>query len=71
MDIPAKVYVTCPLAELKQIHGTLIAISPHGYYEVNLTFGSNTHQVLVPISGTTLTAAEPILTPTAGFEFER
>ncbi|MEO6326182.1 MAG: hypothetical protein ABIT01_08640 [Thermoanaerobaculia bacterium] len=71
MDIPMKVWVTCPLAELKQIPGTLIAVSPHGYYELNVTFGANTHAVLLPIDGTTLMAKEPILTPPPGFEVER
>lgn len=71
MDIPTKVYVTCPLSDLKQAPGNLIAISPLGYYELHVTFGSNTHALMVPISGTTLTAVEPLLTPPAGFEVER
>jgi hypothetical protein len=71
MDVPTKVYVTCPLADLKQVAGTLIAISPHGFYEIHIAFGSNTHAVLLPIESTTLTALEPILTPPASFEVER
>ena len=71
MDIPTKVLVTCPTAEMKQIRGTLIAISPQGYYEVNVAFGANTHTVLLPIESTVVTAAEPILTPVPGFEVER
>ncbi len=71
MDVPTKVYVTCPIAELKQIAGTLIAISPHGYYELHVAFGANTHVVLLPIASTTLTAKEPVLSPPAGFELER
>ncbi len=71
MDIPMKVYVTCPLADLKHVPGTLIAVSPQGYYEINITFGANTHAVLLPISETTLTATEPILNPPSSFEVER
>jgi hypothetical protein len=71
MDIPMKVYVTCPLAELKQVPGTLIAVSPHGFYEVNMTFGSNTHVMLLPIGGTLLTAIDPVLSPPSSFELER
>jgi hypothetical protein len=71
MDVPTKVYVTCPMADLKQVAGTLIAISPHGFYEIHIAFGSNTHSVLLPVGGTSLTATEPILTPPAGFEVER
>ena len=71
MDIPMKVYVTCPMAELKQVPGMLISVSPHGFYEVNLMYGANTHLVLVPIEGTALTAQEPVLSPPASFVVER
>ena len=71
MDMPSKVYVTCPAAELKQVAGTLISISPHGFYEIHIPFGSNTHVVLLPIEATTLTLVEPVLSPTPGFEIER
>ena len=71
MDVPTKVYVTCPIADLKQIAGTLVAISPHGFYELHVAYGSNTHVVLLPIESTTLTVAEPVLSPPAGFELER
>jgi hypothetical protein len=49
----------------------LISVSPHGFYEINLTYGANTHLVLVPIEGTTLTAQEPVLSPPSSFEVER
>ncbi len=71
MDIPMKVYVTCPMAELKQVPGTLISVSANGFYEINLNYGSNTHLILVPITGTTLTAQEPVLSPAPSFEVER
>lgn len=71
MDVPMKVYVTCPMAEYKQVPGTLIAVSPHGFYEINLAFGANTHTILLPIDGTTLVAQEPVLNPPSSFEVER
>ena len=71
MDIPTKVYVTCPMSDLKQSPGNLIAVSPHGFYELHMVFGSNTHTLLLPINATALTTVEPILTPPAGFEVER
>jgi hypothetical protein len=71
MDIPMKVYVTCPIAELKQVPGTLIAVSPHGYYEIHVDYGANTHSILVPVSATVLTAIDPILRPPPSFEVER
>ena len=51
MDIPAKIYITCASAELKKQPGTLIAVSPHGFYEVHVQFGSNTHVMLLPGRG--------------------
>ena len=71
MDVPTKVYVTCPMADLKQVSGTLIAISPNGYYELHVAFGSNTHVVFLPIAGTSLTVVEPVLSPPPSFEVER
>ena len=71
MDIPLKVLVTCPTADLKQVRGTLIAASPQGYYEIHVTYGANTHLMLLPIESTVLTAAEPMLTPQPDFVLER
>ena len=71
MDIPAKVYITCPSAELKKQPGTLIAVSANGFYEVHVQFGSNTHAMLLPVTETSVLYAEPVLTPPAGFELER
>ncbi len=71
MDVPTKVYVTCPIADLKKVAGTLIAVSPTGYYELHIAFGSNTHVVLLPIESTALTFVEPVLSPPPSFEIER
>ncbi|HKC23566.1 MAG TPA: hypothetical protein VKF32_02435 [Thermoanaerobaculia bacterium] len=71
MDIPAKVYVTCPISEMKQVPATLIAVSPHGYYELHVVFGANTHAVLLPVNGTALTTMEPMLAASPGFDVER
>jgi hypothetical protein len=71
MDIPMKVLVSCPIANMQQVQGTLIAISPHGYYEIHVAFGSNTHSVLLPVQATALTARDPLLAPPPGFEVER
>ena len=71
MDIPLKVFVTCPIAELKQVGAKLIAVSANGFYELQVAYGANTHTVFLPISGTALTSSEPILSPSPGFELER
>jgi hypothetical protein len=46
-------------------------VSPHGFYEVHVAFGANTHSLLLPIDATSLTSIEPLLTPPPGFELER
>ena len=71
MDIPSKVLVTSPQFGINKQDGTLIAVSPNGYYEVNVLVGSNTHAMLLPIGFTSLMASEPVLTTPAGFELER
>ena len=59
MDLPARVIVFCPTLELKNKPGRLMAVSPHGYYEVWLDFADRTHAVLLPIAGTALISQEP------------
>ena len=71
MDIPAKIYITCASAELKKQPRTLIAVSPHGFYEVHVQFGSNTHVMLLPVAETSMLYAEPVLMHPPGFELER
>lgn len=44
---------------LKGTPGVLRMISPHGFYEVNLRFGSNTHRVQLPIATTVMIYKEP------------
>ena len=59
MEIPTDVLIHCEAMSLKGSRGTLIRVSPEGYYELNLKFGANTHRVLLPIAGSVLIAAEP------------
>jgi hypothetical protein len=59
LDLPARVIVFCPTLEFKNKPARLVAISPHGYYEVWLDFASTNHTVLLPIAGTGLVFQEP------------
>jgi hypothetical protein len=59
LDLPARVIIFCPTLELKNKPGRLMAVSPHGYYEVWLDFADRNHAVLLPITGTALVFAEP------------
>ena len=59
MDLPAASIIFCPTLELKNKPGRLMAVSPHGYYEIWLDFAERNHTVLLPIAGTALIFPEP------------
>ena len=61
MDLPNKVLVHNDILGIKGGKGTLVAISPHGFYELNLRFGQAkaTHRVLMPIETTVIISREP------------
>lgn len=73
MELPAEIMIHNELMGMKGNKGTLLAISPHGYYEVNVEFGSERlHRVLLPIEQTVLIQQMPEETVTEGdFEVER
>ena len=59
MDLPAEVQITNEELGIKNGKGTLVAISPHGYYELRLSFNQRQHKVLVPIGRTALIFRQP------------
>lgn len=60
MDLPAKVQVTSTLLGGKgQTKATLVAVSPHGFYELKCELNQNTHRVLVPIQQASIIFLEP------------
>jgi hypothetical protein len=59
VELPARVVIFCPTLELKNKPGRLMAVSPHGYYEIWMDFAERNHTVLLPIGGTALVFAEP------------
>ena len=54
MDLPAEVQIHNQLVGLKGGHGTLVAVSAEGYYEVKCPFGQSVHRVLLPIENTVI-----------------
>ncbi len=70
MEVPNEVLVHNQLMGLKGNAGRLLGISEQGYYEINLTFGSNVHRVLLPIAGTVLIAREAEPPLVEGVEIE-
>ena len=71
MDLPADVQLHNELASLKGNAATLVAVSPHGFYEVKLKFGDNIHRVLLPIQETVVIFREPEPQFEPGVEIER
>ncbi len=59
MELPAEVLIHSPALGMKGSPGTLLQVSPHGYYEANVRFGDRVHRVLLPIAETALIAASP------------
>ena len=70
MDLPADVQIHNELLGIKGGKGTLIMVSPHGFYEVNCQFGANLHRVLLPIQNTVLVFRNPEV-QVPGLEIER
>jgi hypothetical protein len=58
MEIPAEVLVHNELLGVKGGRATLLRVSEHGYYEVNMTFGERIHRVLLPIVQTVIISRE-------------
>ncbi len=71
MDLPADVQLHNELVGLKGKKATLVAVSPHGYYEVNLSFGENIHRVLLPVVNTVVIFREPEAQYESGIDIER
>ncbi len=71
MDLPAEVLIHNDLLGIKGSQGTLVAVSPHGFYEAKLRFKNATHRLLMPISQTVLIFREPEPEYAEEFEIER
>ena len=71
MEIPGKVSLYCPLIDVKGTVGTLVSVSDHGYYHVEVPIKGHNHVMLLPIAHTALYFAEPEPEAEEGFEIER
>jgi hypothetical protein len=71
MEIPGTVSVYCPLIDAKGTAATLVTISDHGYYQVEVQIKGRAHVMLLPIAHTALYFTEPEPTPEPEFEIER
>ena len=71
MELPIAVLIHNEILGIKGSRGDLLAISPYGYYEVNLKFGDKAHRVLLPTEGTVVIAQEPEVAAAERIEVER
>ena len=71
MELHTEVLIHNETLGVKGGRGTLLQISPEGYYEVNCVFGERVHRTLLPIHGTVLISREPEEAAGANLEIER
>ena len=71
MEIPGKVSLYCPLIEAKGTPATLVAVSPQGYYQLEVSIKGRLHTMLVPISHAAVYFTEPEPPRETTFEIER
>jgi len=71
MEIPGKVSVYCPLIEAKGTSATLVAVSPEGYYHLEVIIKGRTFTMFLPVTGSALIFAEPEPERLADLELER
>jgi hypothetical protein len=71
MELPNEVLIHNELLGMKGSKGTLLQVTPEGYYEVNCTFGERIHRTLFPIQGTVLIQRQPEELTRTDSEIER
>jgi len=71
METPTDVLVYFGQIAGEPKRARLLAISPHGYYEVNLFTASGARRTLLPVQGTILVAPEAEEAPGEVLEVER
>ncbi len=71
MEIPGKVSVYCPLVDAKGTAATLLAITPQGYYHLEVAIKGQRHAMFLPIAHTAMYFAEAETESEDDFEIER
>ncbi len=71
MEIPGKVSLYCPLVDAKGTAATLVAVSPQGYYQLEVMVQGNRHTMFVPVGHAALYFSEPEIEPDEDLEIER
>lgn len=71
MELPMEVLIHNELLGIKGGKGTLLQVSPHGFFEVNCQFGERLHRTLFPIHGTVLIQRQPEESVPSDLDIER
>lgn len=71
MEIPGDVLIYIDQISGEAKRGRLLAVSPHGYYEVNLQTAGGPRRALLPISRTFVLSTEVEAGPDLVTEVER
>ena len=71
MEIPGKVSLYCPLIDAKGTAATLVAISPQGYYHVEVAVKGARHTMFVPVAHAAVYFTDPEPERAEDFEIER
>jgi hypothetical protein len=71
MEIPGKVSLYCSLVEAKGTAAQLVAVSPAGYYHLEVTVKGQRRAMLVPIASAAVIFAEPEPEPDPDLLLER
>ncbi|MDX1385895.1 MAG: hypothetical protein R3190_19745 [Thermoanaerobaculia bacterium] len=70
MDVPSEVLIHNATIGMKGEEGTLLRIAD-GYYEVNCSFGSAIHRILLPVASTVVISKSEEETFDEQLEIER
>lgn len=71
MEIPGPVSLYCPLVDAKGTAATLVAVSPHGYYQLEVAIKGHRHTMFVPVAQAAVYFTEPEVEPDEDLEIER
>ena len=70
MEIPGNVSVYCPLIDAKGTAARLVAVSPNGYYQIEVSVKGSRHTMFLPIAHAAVYFSEPEPEREAEFEIE-
>jgi len=71
MEIPGNVSLYCPLVDAKGTAAVLVAVTPQGYYQLEVLIKGKRHTMFVPIAQAALCFTDEEPEREDAFEIER